>query len=175
MALIDDVIWEAGPEAVAEEIEKIRARFDAEQAAKAVAEHLASSPVAMVDAQPAPSMIGHNQPPEALDIPLDPPEVDRLMVHVQTFLQQMPAETMDIAKVELATKEIEKTENKLREGLARRLGLSADEFAKQFGKHGATAAWGAVGAGTLWALGLLGQLGPLLRALWNVLKTTVGI
>ncbi len=32
VALIDDAIWEAGPKAVAEEIERIRARYDVEVA-----------------------------------------------------------------------------------------------------------------------------------------------
>lgn len=42
VALIDDAIWEAGPEAVAEEIERIRAAYDAEKA------------VSGADAQPSP-------------------------------------------------------------------------------------------------------------------------
>jgi len=60
VALIDDAIWKAGPEAVAEEIEKIRAKFDLEKRIENLEAELRRATVNRHG-------IGGNKPPEMLD------------------------------------------------------------------------------------------------------------
>ncbi|WP_371227202.1 hypothetical protein [Roseovarius sp. 2305UL8-3] len=60
VALIDDAIWEAGPEKVAEEIERIRAAFEVETRAGDLRE------AAFVAAAPSRG-IGDNNPPDSID------------------------------------------------------------------------------------------------------------
>lgn len=48
VALIDDTIWEAGPEAVAKEIERIRAKFELEQEVAALKEQLSTQQQVLV-------------------------------------------------------------------------------------------------------------------------------
>ncbi len=60
VALIDDAIWEAGPEAVAEEIEKIRAKFDLER-------HIEALEVDLLSASFNRHGIGGNMPPEIIE------------------------------------------------------------------------------------------------------------
>ncbi|SLN73188.1 hypothetical protein ROG8370_03586 [Roseovarius gaetbuli] len=62
VALIEDDIWKAGPEAVAEEIERIRDKFTLEQEIAALKDKLAKT----VEGFDAPHR-GHNQPPELID------------------------------------------------------------------------------------------------------------
>ncbi len=60
VALIDDAIWEAGPEAVAEEIERIRTAFDVEKLASDLTEKAANSTKAKRG-------IGGNNPPSPVE------------------------------------------------------------------------------------------------------------
>lgn len=60
VALIDDAIWEAGPKAVAEEIEKIRAKFDLEKRIEALE-------VDLLHASLNRHGIGGNMPPEIIE------------------------------------------------------------------------------------------------------------
>lgn len=60
VALINDAIWEAGPEAVAEEIEKIRAKFNLEK-------HISELEADLRNASINRHGIGGNMPPEPLD------------------------------------------------------------------------------------------------------------
>ncbi|WP_424982267.1 hypothetical protein [Maritalea sp. S77] len=60
VALIDDVIWKAGPEAVAEEIEKVRAKYYLEKHIDALEVELRKVPINRHG-------IGGNMPPEPLD------------------------------------------------------------------------------------------------------------
>lgn len=62
VALIDNAIWKAGPEAVAEEIERIRAHYALELEIAELKEKLRKSEVLQASAQRL-----HNQPPEAIE------------------------------------------------------------------------------------------------------------
>lgn len=81
---------------------------------------------------------------------------------------------MSLQKIELATTELEKVEEKVQTALSKRLGLSLDEFAKQFGKHGATAAWAGLGVTFMWFVGFLEKLGPMLQTLRKMLAMLMG-
>jgi hypothetical protein len=69
VALIPDADWDKGPAHIAELIEEIKARFDVQNAAKKAKEYLSQTPL------PPHSGIGHNQPPEPLDMDA-PPNID---------------------------------------------------------------------------------------------------
>jgi hypothetical protein len=70
VAQIDDAIWEAGPEAVADEIEKIRARFD-------LNEHIVELEADLRRATVSRHGIGGNMPPEMLN---DAPIAQELVI-----------------------------------------------------------------------------------------------
>ncbi len=96
VALIDDHFWEAGPEAVAEEIERIRTRYDVETALNDLAE--AQSVV-----QRSRRGIGGNNPPEAIeDAPVLERHVKLIWNGVDILAEEVKAEEPDKARVEAA-------------------------------------------------------------------------
>lgn len=94
VALIDDVIWEAGPGSVAEEIEKIRAKFYLEK-------HIDELEADLRDAPVNRHGIGGNMPPE----PLDDVPIARELVIVLRPLEDLKGE---IAKNDLDTSQLQK-------------------------------------------------------------------
>ena len=60
---------------------------------------------------------------------------------VQIILHRLLAGGLNVVQAKPATKSIEQTECRVREGLSRRYGMPFDQFVKQYGKLGATAVW----------------------------------
>ena len=96
VALIDDAIWEAGPEAVADEIERIRAQYNVEIALK----ELASVQKAVQQARLG---IGGNNPPEPIeDAPVIERHITMIWAGVNELTTEVEAETPDKGQVERA-------------------------------------------------------------------------
>ena len=89
VALIDDAIWEAGPEAVAKEIEKVQALFELEQEVARLKEQMKASAAAMH----APQMGDNGGPP----LEEDAKAIAKEMVIVWGAIEELEAE---IAKPE---------------------------------------------------------------------------
>jgi hypothetical protein len=91
VALIEDEIWEAGPEAVAEEIEKIRAKFDLEQRIAALEAERDS-----LVAEKSRHGIGGNNPPDEMAIePQIVKETTIIWAAIDDIKEELPKETPD--------------------------------------------------------------------------------
>lgn len=88
VALIDDAIWDAGPEAVAAEIERIRRHFELEQEVARLKEQLAA-----VERTPAAALIGDNGGP-----PLEDAAVRALQTDLALIWKQVEELEEEIAK-----------------------------------------------------------------------------
>ncbi len=78
VALIDDAIWDAGPEAVAAEIERIRGRYELEQEVARLKEQLAT-----VERTPTAALIGDNGGPPLEDAAARALETDLALIWKQ--------------------------------------------------------------------------------------------
>lgn len=108
VALIDDAIWEAGPEAVAEEIEKIRAKFHLEEHIVELEADLRKAPINRHG-------IGGNMPPEPLD---DVPIARELVIvlrPLEDLKDEIANELPDLSRLQ---KIIEALATALKTGLA---------------------------------------------------------
>lgn len=101
VALMPDNIWDAGVEAVADEIARIRARFDVEQALDALDDPKArqSRSAALVDRRG----IGDNNPPEEIGFHADMPEqIELIWAAVDELKQQTKEETPSKTRIKAA-------------------------------------------------------------------------
>jgi hypothetical protein len=171
VALIPDDIWEAGPEAVAREIAKIEARFDALTAAREAKAYLRGRDRDEVGA--ANPMIGHNRPPLDEALPMAPPEIERLLAVVQSIQAQLEVPEPDRAALEAQAEEVEAARQTIGAWLADKLDMAASEFFKEIGKWSGRAATLGLGGAALWFLGLLDRLGPLVTNLWNYIRVAL--
>ncbi|UWQ42492.1 hypothetical protein K3718_05220 [Leisingera aquaemixtae] len=86
VALIDDAIWDAGPEAVAAEIERIRSLFELEQEVTRLKEQLAT-----VERSHVAALIGDNGGPPLEDAPVLAFQTDLALIwrHVEELEEEM--------------------------------------------------------------------------------------
>lgn len=136
VALIEDTIWDAGPEAVANEIEKIQALFNLEQDIAALKKQLAANAT-------APSMIGDNGGP-----PLEDAASLAVQKDIQLVREQVARLESEITKPEPSPSVLNGIARRLFEISKRiaaycgeKMDLVLTEAAKETGK--AVGKWGA--------------------------------
>lgn len=137
MALIEEPIWEAGPTAVAAEIEKIRAAFDVEKGARDLEQAAALSPEAQRG-------IGDNKPPGPIDdLPNTANEVTVIWAVAQELEAQAKLGKPDRSRVVRARDALVLVLKNCGLWMAKKIDLAIDMSIK-------TTVPTAVGAGALW-------------------------
>ncbi|MEM6609333.1 MAG: hypothetical protein AAF689_12195 [Pseudomonadota bacterium] len=167
IARIPDAVWQAGPEAVADAIDKIRARYDAAQAAKALRDQME-----LAGARPVPASFGGNSEAMAYDPHAEDleragvrrAEFDALTAAVARLARVADAQSPQEAETRQDAASVDSVLTKLLRYFARKLDMDFDAFRKGF--------WGAAGVGAFAALS--GTLFVFAQAL-GALSKLVGI
>ena len=107
-------------------------------------------------------------------MPFERSEFEGLSEVIGTIQAQFSGSPPDVAVLQDQVEKLEETQRTLGEWLAPRFELSADEFAKEFGKRGAQVAAASIGVGTMWLLGLFQFLGSALADLWKYIGILLG-
>ncbi|MCF6433311.1 hypothetical protein [Leisingera sp. MMG026] len=165
VALIDDAIWNAGPEAVAAEIERIRRLFELEQEVARLKEHLAA-----VEHIPVAALIGDNGGPPLEDAPARAFQTDLMLIWTEA--EKLEEE---IAKPSPSPSQLEKIAKALWD-ISRRMaaycGSIADgmirEGSKELAKAGAK--WTA-GATAVTVTAQTESVQSVAKAIWAFVKT----
>ncbi|MBE1284964.1 MAG: hypothetical protein GJ676_16755 [Rhodobacteraceae bacterium] len=167
VALIDDAIWDVGPEAVATEIEKIRKLFELEQEIAKLKEQMAASVNVL------PSMIGDNGGP-----PLEDAQVVALQRELALARQQISRLETEIAKSDPEPSKLDKIARALWEisvRIAKYCGQKADLFLSEGMKESGKAIgkWG-TGAAIATVTAQSESIQSVAKAAWALARTLAG-
>ncbi len=158
VALIPDEDWDKGSAHVAGVIDEIRARFEVERHAEAVAALLAAPDL-------LPASIGHNNPPDAIDdLPISQEDLAETERMIGRVLREVGEAKPDKGVVAKAAVWIRRALSAAALWFAKEADIATDEFAKKVGGYCAAAALPAIA----WSVG---QMPRLLDALSDLAKS----
>ncbi len=158
VALIPDEDWDKGSAHVAGVIDEIRARFEVERHAEAVAALLAAPDL-------LPASIGHNNPPDAIDdLPISQEDLAETERMIGRVLREVGEAKPDKGVVAKAAVWIRRALSAAALWFAKKADIAAGEFAKKFGGYCAAAALPAIA----WSVG---QMPRLLDAFSDLAKS----
>ncbi|MEM9318980.1 MAG: hypothetical protein AAGA70_08220 [Pseudomonadota bacterium] len=137
IALIPDEIWEAGPEAVADEIERIRSRYE-------LVLRIGELEARLAEAEVSRHGIGGNSPPEPIRDDLGHHEaVTIIFAPIEDLREQLDAQTPNKDAIARAISKLKAVLSVCGAWAGNKLDAAATEFVKKIGAAGgvAAAAW----------------------------------